>query len=159
MIARVWHGWAPPATAMTISVTNLRMVGGFRGAGLPRRQDGQEVMFTSITFFVSLDAIGAMPETTTNWPSSRKLPGKCSAAGTSRSRITKSSPRWSDQPQPAATSSRHARGASRPDSDGRAVRRLRLQRRPAGILVAGGFPRLEAVSVRTEYRHRSRRTG
>ncbi len=36
---------------------NLHLVSGFRGARLLRREDGQEVMFTSITFFTSLDAV------------------------------------------------------------------------------------------------------
>jgi heme-degrading monooxygenase HmoA len=64
MIARVWRGWAPAATAgdyqrhYESEVTgNLRAVPGFRGARLLRRDDGDEVMFTSITFFTSLDAI------------------------------------------------------------------------------------------------------
>jgi hypothetical protein len=64
MIARLWRGWAPPATAddyqrhyETEVSEHLHSVGGFRGGRLLRLQDGQEVMFTSITFFVSLDAI------------------------------------------------------------------------------------------------------
>jgi heme-degrading monooxygenase HmoA len=36
---------------------HLRLVSGFRGARLLRREDSQEVMFTSITFFTSLDAV------------------------------------------------------------------------------------------------------
>ena len=36
---------------------HLRAVTGFRGARLLRRDDGPEIMFTSITFFTSLDAI------------------------------------------------------------------------------------------------------
>ena len=36
---------------------NLHVVSGFRGARLLRQEDGQEVMFTSITFFTSLDAV------------------------------------------------------------------------------------------------------
>jgi heme-degrading monooxygenase HmoA len=36
---------------------NLHLVSGFRGARLLRQEDGQEVMFTSITFFTSLDAV------------------------------------------------------------------------------------------------------
>ncbi len=64
MIARVWRGWAPRATAADYQrhyesevKDNLRAVSGFRGARLLRRDDGQDVMFTSITFFASLDAI------------------------------------------------------------------------------------------------------
>ena len=64
MIARIWRGWAATATAddyqrhyETEVNENLRSVSGFRGARLLRSQDGQEMMFTSITFFTSLDAI------------------------------------------------------------------------------------------------------
>jgi hypothetical protein len=64
MIARIWRGWAPLATAddyqrhyETEVSGHLRAVSGFRGARLLRRGDGPEVMFTSITFFTSLDAI------------------------------------------------------------------------------------------------------
>ena len=64
MIARIWRGWAPLATAddyrrhyETEVGEHLRAVSGFRGARLLRQEDGQEVMFTSITFFTSLDAI------------------------------------------------------------------------------------------------------
>ncbi len=64
MIARIWRGWAPLATAddyqrhyETEVREHLRAVSGFRGARLLRSQDGQEVVFTSITFFASLDAI------------------------------------------------------------------------------------------------------
>jgi hypothetical protein len=64
MIARIWRGWAPLATAgdyqrryeSEVSV-HLRTVSGFRGARLLRQQDSQEVMFTSITFFTGLDAV------------------------------------------------------------------------------------------------------
>ena len=64
MIARIWRGWAPLATADDYRRhyeaevgEHLRAVSGFRGARLLRQEDGQEVMFTSITFFTSLDAI------------------------------------------------------------------------------------------------------
>ena len=64
MIARVWHGWAPPATADDYQrhyesevADHLSQVAGFRGARLLRRDDGGEVMFTSLTFFDSLDAV------------------------------------------------------------------------------------------------------
>ena len=64
MIARIWRGWAPLATAddyqrhyETEVSGHLRAVSGFRGTRLLRRGDGPEVMFTSITFFTSLDAI------------------------------------------------------------------------------------------------------
>ena len=64
MIARIWRGWAPSATAddyqrhyETEVSRHLQAVSGFGGARLLRREVGQEVMFTSITFFTSLDAI------------------------------------------------------------------------------------------------------
>lgn len=64
MIARVWRGWAPAATAGDYQRhyesevrENLRALPGFRGARLLRRDDGGEVMFTSITFFTSLDSV------------------------------------------------------------------------------------------------------
>jgi heme-degrading monooxygenase HmoA len=64
MIARIWRGWAPAATAddyqrhyETEVREHLNLVSGFRGARLLRREDDQEVMFTSITFFTSLDAV------------------------------------------------------------------------------------------------------
>ena len=57
-------GWAPPANAgdyqrhyRTEVTEHLRAVSGFRGARLLRHDDGREVMFTSITFFTSLDAV------------------------------------------------------------------------------------------------------
>jgi heme-degrading monooxygenase HmoA len=64
VIARIWRGWAPLATAGDYERHyraevggHLRAVSGFRGARLLRQQDGQEVMFTSITYFSSLDAV------------------------------------------------------------------------------------------------------
>lgn len=64
MIARIWRGWAPLATAddyerhyETEVGEHLRTVSGFGGARLLRQDDGREVMFTSITFFTSLDAV------------------------------------------------------------------------------------------------------
>jgi len=64
MIARIWRGWAPLASAddyqrhyETEVGEHLRAVSGFRGARLLRREDGQEVIFASITFFTDLDAI------------------------------------------------------------------------------------------------------
>jgi len=66
VIARIWRGWAPLATAddyqrhyETEVSEHLRTVSGFRGARLLRRDDGQEVMFTSVTFFADLDSIRA----------------------------------------------------------------------------------------------------
>jgi hypothetical protein len=64
MIARIWRGWAPLASAddyqrhyETEVREHLGAVSGFGGARLLRSQDGEEVMFTSITFFASLDAV------------------------------------------------------------------------------------------------------
>src|SRR6266568_3600226 len=66
MIARIWRGWAPQATAQDYQrhyrsevSEHLQSVSGFRGARLLRRDDGHEVMFTSLTFFTSLDAVRA----------------------------------------------------------------------------------------------------
>src|SRR5262249_27276512 len=66
MIARIWHGWAPQASAADYQrhyqsevSGHLQAVSGFCGARLLRRDDGREVMFTSITYFVSMDAVRA----------------------------------------------------------------------------------------------------
>ena len=66
MIARMWQGWASTAKADDYQrhyesevAEHLRRVTGFRGARLLRRQDGVEVMFTSITFFASIDDVRA----------------------------------------------------------------------------------------------------
>jgi heme-degrading monooxygenase HmoA len=64
MIARLWRGWAAAATADdyrhhydTEVAEHLQQVAGFCGARLLRRHDGDEVMFTSITFFTSMDDV------------------------------------------------------------------------------------------------------
>jgi len=64
MIARIWRGWASLAMAddyqrhyETEVSEHLGALSGFRGARLLRRVDDQEVEFTSITFFDSLDAV------------------------------------------------------------------------------------------------------
>jgi antibiotic biosynthesis monooxygenase (ABM) superfamily enzyme len=64
MIARIWRGWAPQSTADNYQrhyewevSGHLRAVDGFRGAQLLRRDEGQEVMFTSILLFTGLDAV------------------------------------------------------------------------------------------------------
>jgi heme-degrading monooxygenase HmoA len=66
VIARVWRGWASSATAgdyrhhYEIDVAaNLRQIAGFRGARLLHRRDGDEVEFTSITFFTTMDEVRA----------------------------------------------------------------------------------------------------
>lgn len=73
MIARLWRAWAPPDQADLyqrhfedeVSV-HLTGVHGFRGARLLRRVDGDEVAFTSITYFTSMQAVrgfaGSHPE-------------------------------------------------------------------------------------------------
>ena len=73
MIARTWRGWASRARAddyqrhyETDVAEHLRQVPGFRGARLLRQREGDEVLFTSITFFASMDDVrafaGADPE-------------------------------------------------------------------------------------------------
>ena len=64
MIARIWRGWAPRATAGDYQrhydsevSGHLRTIDGFLDARLLRRDDGEEVMFTSLVFFASLDAV------------------------------------------------------------------------------------------------------
>jgi heme-degrading monooxygenase HmoA len=66
MIARVWRGWAVAMKAEdyqrhyeTDVAEHLRQVPGFRGARLLRRDDGGEVLFTSITYFTSMDDVRA----------------------------------------------------------------------------------------------------
>jgi heme-degrading monooxygenase HmoA len=64
MIARTWQGWATPAKAgdyrrhfETDVAAHLRAVPGFRGARLLSTRDGDEVRFTTVTFFESMDAV------------------------------------------------------------------------------------------------------
>ena len=83
MIARIRRGRAPLATADdyqrhygTEVSGHLRAVSGLRSARLLRRDDGLEVMFTSITFFTSPDAIRGFAGDDFDWPSSRKPRGK-----------------------------------------------------------------------------------
>lgn len=66
MIARIWQGWASAATAndyqghyVSDVSAHLHEVAGFCGARLLRRHDGDEVLFTSITFFTSMEAVRA----------------------------------------------------------------------------------------------------
>jgi heme-degrading monooxygenase HmoA len=66
MIARTWRGWASEATAddyqrhyETDVAGHLQQVPGFRGARLLRHRDGDEVLFTSITFFTTMDDVRA----------------------------------------------------------------------------------------------------
>jgi heme-degrading monooxygenase HmoA len=64
VIARIWRGWAPQARAGDYQrhyesevSGHLRAVSGFRSADLLRRNEGTEVMFTSITWFTDLEAV------------------------------------------------------------------------------------------------------
>ncbi len=64
MIARTWRGWAPATTAddyqrhyQSEVAEHLQAVPGFCGARLLRRQDGEEVAFTSVAFFTSIAAV------------------------------------------------------------------------------------------------------
>lgn len=64
MIARIWRGWAPKSTAEDYQrhyssevASHLTGVAGFQGARLLRADDGDEVVFTSITFWASPDAV------------------------------------------------------------------------------------------------------
>jgi heme-degrading monooxygenase HmoA len=66
MIARTWRGWASTATAddyqrhyETDVAEHLQRISGFCGARLLRRDAGDEVLFTSITYFASMDAVRA----------------------------------------------------------------------------------------------------
>jgi heme-degrading monooxygenase HmoA len=66
MIARTWRGWAATSRAddyqwhyETEVAEHLQQVRGFRGARLLRRHDGDEVLFTSVTFFTSMDDVRA----------------------------------------------------------------------------------------------------
>jgi len=64
VIARIWRGWASKETAVDYErhyasevAEHLTQVDGFQGARLLRTEDGDEVRFTSITFFASLDSV------------------------------------------------------------------------------------------------------
>ena len=66
MIARMWRGWASAAVAddyqhhyETDVAEHLRQISGFCGARLLRHETGGEVLFTSITYFASMDDIRA----------------------------------------------------------------------------------------------------
>ncbi|MGK5682974.1 antibiotic biosynthesis monooxygenase family protein [Actinoplanes sp. URMC 104] len=66
MIARTWRGWARAGTAAayehhyrTEVAAHLRRVPGFLGARLLRGTEGDEVVFTSITYFAGPDDVRA----------------------------------------------------------------------------------------------------
>lgn len=70
MIARVWRGWALEPGAADYErhyrddvAANLGALPGFVGARLLRGVDGDEVAFTSITYFTDLDAVRAFAGT------------------------------------------------------------------------------------------------
>jgi heme-degrading monooxygenase HmoA len=60
----MWRGWAPADTAddyqrhyETEVAAHLKEVAGFQGARLLRRDEGEEVAFTSIAYFTDLAAV------------------------------------------------------------------------------------------------------
>jgi heme-degrading monooxygenase HmoA len=64
MIARMWRGWAPAETADDYQhhyknevAAHLKEVAGFQGAKLLRRDEGEEVAFTSIAYFTDMAAV------------------------------------------------------------------------------------------------------
>ena len=66
MITRVWHGWTTRANApayenllRTEIFTGIaaRLINGYRGISLCRRDPGDEVEFVTIMWFDSLDAV------------------------------------------------------------------------------------------------------
>ncbi len=68
MIFRIWHGWTTPENAdayervVQDEVFELiagKKVAGYRSIDLLRRQDGDEVEFTTIMRFDSMDAVKA----------------------------------------------------------------------------------------------------
>jgi heme-degrading monooxygenase HmoA len=66
MIARTWRGWASRATADAYQLhyeldvaEHLQRIAGFRGARLLRRDLGDEVLFTSITYFADMSDVRA----------------------------------------------------------------------------------------------------
>ena len=66
MIARTWRGWASTTGAdsyqhhyETDVAAHLRQVPGFRGAQLLRRDADGEVLFTSVTYFSSIEDVHA----------------------------------------------------------------------------------------------------
>ncbi len=84
MIARLWHGWAtaPNADAYeaflrTTFLPSINRIAGYKGAQVLRRTNGNEVEFTTITYFESLEAIktfaGADYETANVAPEARRL--------------------------------------------------------------------------------------
>jgi antibiotic biosynthesis monooxygenase (ABM) superfamily enzyme len=66
MITRMWRGWTRRSAAdayqaflMSELFPSMRDIAGFRGAEVLRRDDGDEVVFVTLTRFDSVDAIRA----------------------------------------------------------------------------------------------------
>jgi antibiotic biosynthesis monooxygenase (ABM) superfamily enzyme len=66
MITRLWRGWTSADDAdayeqflLTELFPSMRDIGGFRGADVLRRRDGEDVAFVTLTRFDSLDDIRA----------------------------------------------------------------------------------------------------
>ena len=79
MIARIWRGWAPPATKRHYETEvggHLRAVSGFRGGRLLHQEDGPEVMFTFVTFLPAWTPSADSPGTTTSGQLSRTRLGR-----------------------------------------------------------------------------------
>ena len=66
MIFRIWHGWTSPENADTyqrivqkevFEIIAAKMVTGYQGIDLLRRESGDEVEFVTIMRFDSLDAV------------------------------------------------------------------------------------------------------
>jgi len=69
VIFRIWHGWTTPANAPAyqrivqeevFAMIEAKEIKGYRGIDLLRRAVGDEVEFTTIMRFDSLDAIKAL---------------------------------------------------------------------------------------------------
>jgi antibiotic biosynthesis monooxygenase (ABM) superfamily enzyme len=66
MIARIWHGWTKPADAKAYEKMPrdeifpsiaAQKIGGYHGAELFIREDGNEVEFVTLLRFDSMDAV------------------------------------------------------------------------------------------------------
>jgi heme-degrading monooxygenase HmoA len=81
MISRIWHGWTTPENADTyesllkneiFSGIQSRLVDGYKGIHLLRRDLGDEVEFITIMWFDSIDDVRVFVEKSTERPSSHK---------------------------------------------------------------------------------------
>jgi antibiotic biosynthesis monooxygenase (ABM) superfamily enzyme len=66
VIARLWHGWTAPENAdayeeflRTKMFPSIHRVPGYLGADLLRGENGDEIVFVTITRFESLDSVRA----------------------------------------------------------------------------------------------------